>query len=101
MRSDLTGKLQAAGVNATGYAAKLPDGKKSVIILNKDAEKDLEVKLDFGHDAKGTIQFEALHAPALDGREAQITKLPKTVSLEQGTCSASVRHATGVRFTLT
>jgi hypothetical protein len=34
-------KLQAAGVNATAYAVKLPGGQTFVIILNKDAAVDL------------------------------------------------------------
>jgi hypothetical protein len=37
-----------AGVDATAYAAMLPSGKVAVIVLNKDAEKDFEVSLDFG-----------------------------------------------------
>jgi hypothetical protein len=40
--------LQAAGVNATAYVAKLPNGQTSVIILNKDAIADVELELDFG-----------------------------------------------------
>jgi hypothetical protein len=93
-------KLQATGVNATAYAAKLPGGHTSVIILNKDAAADLEVELDFGRDASGVVQTETLHAPALDSREAHITTSTKSNSLKQGKCSVTVPHATGVRLTL-
>jgi hypothetical protein len=48
LRTDFSTKLQAAGVDATAYAAKLTNGHSSVIILNKDAAADLEVELDFG-----------------------------------------------------
>jgi hypothetical protein len=99
LKSDLSTKLQDAGVNATAYAAKLPDGHKSVIILNKDAAADLEVELDFGRDAKAAVQTETLHAPALDSREAHITTSTKTDSLKQGKYSVSVPHASGVRVT--
>lgn len=101
LKSDFTSKLQAAGVNATAYAAKLANGQRSVIILNKDAEKDIELKLDFGRGTEGTVHIETLHAPALDSREAQIMEFSKTESLQQGACFASVRHATGVRLTVT
>ena len=100
LKSDFTAKLQAAGVNATAYAAKLVGGQTSVIILNKDAEKDVEVMLDFGRSAKGAVAVETLHAPALDSRKAQITKSEKADSLMGGTCSIAVPHATGVRLTL-
>jgi len=100
LKTDFSTKLQAAGVNATAYAAKLPGGETSVIILNKDAAADLEVELDFGRDASGAAHTETLHAPALDSREAHITTSTKTESLKQGRCSVSVPRATGLRITV-
>ena len=100
LKTEFSTKLQATGVNATAYAAKLPGGHTSVIILNKDAAADLEVELDFGRDASGVVLSETLHAPALDSREAHITTSTKTDSLKQGKCSVVVPHATGVRLTL-
>jgi hypothetical protein len=100
LKTELSTKLQATGVNATAYAAKLPTGHTSVIILNKDAAADLEVELDFGQDASGVVQTETLQAPALDSREAHITTSTKTELLKQGKCSFTVPHATGLRVTL-
>ncbi|MGA7225671.1 MAG: hypothetical protein WBX16_22625, partial [Candidatus Acidiferrales bacterium] len=100
LQTDFSTKLQAAGVNATAYAAKLPGNKTSVIILNKDAGADLEVELDFGGGVSGTVKTEILHAPALDSREAHITTATKTDSLEQVKCTVTVPHATGLRLTL-
>ena len=101
LKTDFSTKLQNTGVDATAYAAKLPGGHTSVIILNKDAAADLEVELDFGRDASGGVQTETLHAPALNSREAHITTSMKSESLEQGKCSVTVPHATGLRLTLT
>ena len=101
LKTDFSTKLEDAGVNATAYAAKLPGGHTSVIILNKDAAADLEVELDFGRGASGAVQTEILHAPALDSREAHITTSRKADSLKQGKCSVTVPHATGLRLTLT
>src|SRR5579864_1805904 len=100
LKTDLSTKLQATGVNATAYAAKLAGGHTSVIILNKDAAADLEMELDFGRDASGVVQTETLHAPGLDSREAHITTSRKTDLLKQGKCSVIVLPATGVRLTL-
>ena len=100
LKTEFSRKLQDAGVNATAYAAKL-DGRTSVIILNKDAIADLEVKLDFGRGVSGAVETEILHAPALDSREAHITASTKTDSLKQGKCSVTVPHGTGLRLTLT
>jgi hypothetical protein len=101
LKTDFSTKLQDTGVDATAYAAKLPGGHTSVIILNKDAAADLEVELDFGRDASGAVQTETLHAPALDSGEAHITTSMKSESLKQGKCSVTVPHATGLRLTLT
>jgi len=100
LKTDFSTKLQDTRVNATAYAAKLPAGHISVIILNKDAVADLELELDFGRDASGVLHTETLHAPGLDSREAYITTSTKSDSLQQGKCSVTVRHATGVRVTL-
>jgi hypothetical protein len=43
------------GVNATEYAAKLPDGAMSVVTLNKDTERDLNLTLKHNHVRK--LQF--------------------------------------------
>lgn len=101
LKTEFSSKLQAAGVNATAYAAKLPGGRTSVIILNKDAAADLEVELDFGGGVSGAVETEILHAPALDSREAHITASTKTDSLREGKCSVTIPHATGLRLTLT
>jgi hypothetical protein len=100
LRTEFSAKLQAMGVNATAYAAKLPTGHISVIILNKDAAADLEVEFDFGQNARGVVQTETLHAPALDSREAHITTSTKADALKQGKCSVIVPHTTGLRVTL-
>jgi hypothetical protein len=100
LKTDFSTKLQSTGVNATAYAAKLPGGQTSVIILNKDAAADLEVELDFGRDASGVVHTETLHAPALDSREAHITAATKTDALKQGKCSVPVPRAMGLRVTL-
>lgn len=45
LTGDFTSKLQATGVDATAYAAVLPSGHAAVIVLNKDAERDINVSL--------------------------------------------------------
>ena len=101
LKTEFSSKLQAAGVNATAHAAKLPGSRTSVFILNKDAAADLEVELDFGGGVTGAVETEILHAPALDSREAHITASTKTDSLREGKCSVTIPHATGLRLTLT
>lgn len=101
LKTEFSKKLEDAGVNATAYAAKLPGGQTSVIILNKDSIADLEVELDFGPGVSGAVETEKLHAPALESREAHITTSTKTESLKQGKCSVIIPRATGLRLTLT
>jgi hypothetical protein len=100
LKTEFSTELQAAGVNGSAYAAILPGGQTSVIILNKDAAADLEVELDFGRGMSGAVETETLHAPGLNSREAYITRSTKTDSLKRGKCSAIVPHATGLRLTV-
>src|ERR1700730_4492906 len=100
LKNEFSTKLQAVGVNATAYAARLAGGQISVIILNKDAIAELELELDFGHGMSGAVERETLHAPALDSHEAHITASTKTDSLKQGKCSVTVPRATGLHLTL-
>ena len=100
LKTDFSTKLQASGVDATAYAAKLPGGQTSVIILNKDAAADLEVELDFGRGMSGDVGIQTLRAPALDSRGAHITTSTRTNSLKQGKCSVAISHATGLRLTV-
>jgi hypothetical protein len=100
VRAGLTGAIQAAGVDATAYAAKLQGGATAVVILNKDAERDLELTLDFGAATNGTVETETLHAPAIETREAHITLDAKCGSLKQGRHTVMVPHSSGMRVTV-
>ena len=71
---DFSSKLQAAGVDATAYAAKLPRRKRSVIILNKDCGEGPCPEPGLWRRRTGKVEAETLHAPALDSREAHITR---------------------------
>jgi hypothetical protein len=99
VKADLSLELQAAGLNASAYAARLPGGSTSVIVLNKDAEKDLDLTLDFG-TAKGKVEIEALRAPGLDSREAHIAPSGGPGHLRHGRCKLAVPHASGLRVTV-
>jgi hypothetical protein len=100
IKGDFTSQLQAAGVNATAYAATLSDGHVAVIILNKDPEQNVQVSLDFGTGRKGTVQTNTLHAPALDSREAYITPSPEPGHLQEGKYVVTIARASGVCLTI-
>jgi hypothetical protein len=100
IHGDFTATLQATGVNATAYAAKLPSGAVSVIILNKDAEQNIEVSLNFRAEGRGLVEMTRLHAPTLDSREAHITEEAERGRLQHGEFKVTVPRATGVRVTL-
>ena len=53
---DFTSQLQVSAVDATAYVAKLPSGHAAVIIVNKDADRDVEVSLDFGKGRAGRVE---------------------------------------------
>jgi len=94
--NDFTSQLQAAGVDATAYAAKLPSGQVGVIILNKDADRDVEVNLDFGQGKTGKVETRTLHAPALDSRETSITLSAKPGYIKDSRYTVTVPRATGL-----
>jgi hypothetical protein len=98
LQSGLTGRLQAAGVDATAYAAKMPGGETRAIVLNKDAGRDLAVDLNFGVARAGTVEIVTLHAPALDSRSAAITR-SGSAQVRHGVFSTTVEHASGVCLT--
>lgn len=93
---DFTSQLQVAGIDATAYVAKLPSGHAAVIILNKDADRDVEVSLDFGKGRTGRVETKALHAPALDSREASITLSSESDYIKDGRYTVTVPRATGL-----
>jgi hypothetical protein len=99
VKADLTGQIQASGVDATAYAAKLTDGARTVVVLNKDAQRDLDLAIDFGASRRA-VEVETLHAPALDAREAHITGESKHGTLKDGTVAVTVPHASGMRITV-
>jgi hypothetical protein len=101
LQSDLAAKLQAAGLNATAYAAKrATTGQISVIILNKDAEKDLALRLDFGAGKIGAVRTETLYAQALESRDAQIGSSPRPGRLIDGKFTVLVPRASGLYLTV-
>ena len=100
VRADLTSTLQNSGIDVTAYAASLPNGHTSVIILNKDAAKDLNLVLDFGSSRAGEAHTETLHASALDSREAHITPSGRPERLRNGKLTLAIPHASGIRVTV-
>jgi hypothetical protein len=98
-KADFLSQIQASGVNATAYPARLLDGTTSVIVLNKDADTSLRLTLDFGAGKSGAVDTETLHAPSLISREAQITGSVHSERLRDGKFSLMVAPATGVRVT--
>jgi hypothetical protein len=100
LQGDFTSQLQATGVDATAYAAILPSRHLAVIILNKDAEQNVEVTLDFGSGRTGAVETKTLHALSLDNREAHITGSLEHGRLRDGKYTVTVPHATGVFLTV-
>lgn len=98
--ANFTSQIQAKGVDATAYAAKLPGGATSVVLLNKDSERDLTLTFDFGAGVSGVLETEILHAPTLDSREALLTQHANAGTLKHGRCDVTVPHASGIRFTM-
>jgi hypothetical protein len=99
-KSDFSAKIEAAGVNGSAYAAALPAGRQSIVILNKDLEKDLEVSLDFGKGRGRAVEVETLRAPSLDSREARIAQSSSSSLNQDGRRQVSVARSTGVRVTV-
>ena len=97
--ADLTSQLQSSGVNASAYGAKLGNDRSSVLVLNKDAEKDLVLTLQFASVKTGKVEVETLHGPALDSREAHISQQPR-LDLRDGKVTVNVPRASGLRVTL-
>ena len=100
LRADLTSKLQKVGVNATAYAAKLESGQTSVIVLNKDAENDLALRLNFDDGKTGSVEIECLRASTIDSREVHLTRSAKPDHLRDGKFTVLVPHASGLRVTV-
>ncbi len=100
IEGDFTSPLQTAGVDATAYALMLPDGRTAVVILNKDAARDLVVTLDLGTGRTGAVETEGLHAPSLDSREAHIMRSEKARRFQNGQFAAIVPRATGLRLSV-
>jgi len=98
--TDLTAKIQESGVNASAYAVKLESGQTSVIILNKDAEKDLEVTIDFGTGKSGEIETQMLVANSLDSRIVTLIHPANSGKLKGGKFTVKVQHASAHRLTL-
>ena len=100
IQADLSSQLQAAGINATAYAAKLARGQSSVIVLNKDMENDLVLRLDFAAAQSATAEIETLHATSVESREAHITRPANSGQLAYGKFTVVVPHASALRITV-
>jgi hypothetical protein len=100
LKTDLTAPLQAAGVNATAFAARMPNGKLSVMVLNKDAERDVTMTIDFGAVKAAAANVETLTAASLTSREAHIAVAPKHAAVKAGKVTVTVAKSSGMRITL-
>jgi hypothetical protein len=97
---DLTAKIQESGVDASAYAARLDTGETSLIVINKDAEKDLDLTVDFGTGKDGNVDLELLSAPSLDSRETRTLPAPRPLAAKGGKCKVHMPKASGLRLTI-
>lgn len=58
-------RLAAAGLNASAYALQRADGSLAVMVVNKDATKNLRLTLDCGRQVRSATLV-AMSAPALE-----------------------------------
>ena len=100
LKTDLTATLQAAGVDASAYAAKLSDGKLALIVLNKDAGKDITLTVDCDSSTAHKAEVERMTAPSLDSRETRIATDAKPLHVSGGKLTITVPHASGLRLTI-
>ena len=100
LKTDLNAALQASGVDATGFAARMPNGELSVIVLNKDADRDVTVTIDFGEEKSAAATVEKLSSDALSSREARIAMETKPVEVKGGRTIVTVARSSGMRITL-
>ena len=91
-----TQKLQAAGINASAYAARFENGTTAVLILNKDAQNYLSLRLDFGSGRADWVGTKLLLAPGLESRLAPVAPSPITIRLQDGKFQAHVPRASGM-----
>lgn len=96
---DLSAKLQASGVNARAYAAQFGDGATAVIVLNKDADKDLALSLEFAGRKAVKAVVETLTGPALDSREAHIRRGAE-MRIEGKSVSVEIPHASAIHIVI-
>jgi hypothetical protein len=68
------------------------------VILNKDADRDLQLTIDLG-PAHTVAELETLRAPAIDARVAQIAREASHGGLKRGRLEVAVPHASGMRIT--
>ncbi len=98
--TDWAEALATSGVNATAYAAEMKDGKRSVVVLNKDAGRDLAVQVQFGGAEGQRVRVERLAAQGLESRAAHLTREAQGAEVRNGSVEANVPRASGLRLTL-
>jgi len=96
LQGDFTSQLQATGVNASAYVAKRPNGNIAMIVLNKDADEDLEVTVDLGARKTRTLETKMLQSSSLSSREAHIISSRRLGRLHNGKYTVPVPRSTGV-----
>ncbi len=94
----LTSQLQAGGVDATGYAGRLPSGATRIVLLNKDATRDLDLRLKVANGS-APAEVQALRAPGLDSRSAEITTIANPGRMEGGEYRLTLPRASGLCLT--
>jgi hypothetical protein len=72
-------KAETGNVNVSIYAAKLPDGKLAVAVINKDAKQPITVNVT----AKGITDIRTLTASSLEAHEAKLGSEMHTMMIRE------------------
>ena len=93
-----TQKLQAAGINASAYAARLQNGTTVLAILNKDSGNSLTLRLDFGAGRSDWVDTKVLQGLGLEGRQVPNAPSPIPLRLQDGKFQGHVPPASAVLY---
>lgn len=93
---DFAGEFDRLGLQASGFAVQMPDGSTAMILLNKEAKRDIDLSIKWMPERSAKVTARTLQAESFESRSVHLSEVRTLPSLRGDRYQITVSRSSGL-----